>query len=106
MRASSTQKRPSVQVQGSRAQADRRRWGIVSNPAQIAADAEKEASGMTVFEDYGMERVRAGASSCGLHLPAGTATKRRIQGMAAGNGQVAGESGHQKADAAITNAAH
>jgi len=58
MRRCATQKRLGMQVQGSRAHADRRRWEIVSDPAQFAADAAKEASGMTVFEDYGMERVR------------------------------------------------
>lgn len=48
--------------------------GVVCIPAQITAEVANEAAEMTVFEDYVMERVKAGASSYGLYPPTGAAT--------------------------------
>lgn len=53
--------------------------GVVCIPRHLAEEVGSAAYEMTVFEDYVMECVRAGASTFGLYPPTDAAEKKRFE---------------------------
>ncbi len=51
--------------------------GVVCIPAHLADEVAEEAMEMTVFEDFVLEMVQAGASTFGLYPPTDPATQER-----------------------------
>ena len=53
--------------------------GVVVIPAEIAEEVAAEATEMTEFEDFVLERVQAGASIIGLYPPTDPKTKKDFE---------------------------